>query len=184
MKYLDLQQKNRKKAGLEYRANSYLLFWKSQQQKNPKRHSYLLEMKEEIQKYRRYTNGNLKIKRYLKVKLMQNILMARFLQLNVVYNSPFWLYNVLIFFFSLFVANKPKSYFWEFNILKTKYRRIPILHGEQNWMKWLFVVAKKLFSKFTAWHTWDGVFQTFDTLAISKLKADENKNFLEHQFFF
>lgn len=61
--------------------------------------------------------------------------MARFMQLSVVHNSPFWLYNLLIFF-SLFVANKPESYFWEFNILKRQKkpqtRRIPILHGEQN----------------------------------------------------
>lgn len=40
-----------------------------------------------------------KIKRYLKVKLMQNVLMARFMQLSVVYSSPFWLYNLLIFVF-------------------------------------------------------------------------------------
>lgn len=80
-------------------------------------------MKEDIQKYRCYTNGNFKIKRHLKVKLMQNILMAIFTQLSVVYIVLcycFVLFGFIMywFLFSLFVASKPESSFWEFDILK------------------------------------------------------------------
>lgn len=105
-------------------------------------------MKEEIQKYRHYNNVNFKTKRLFVSE----------------YRTYWWadlcssvLSIIVFFYFKFFVVihkSKLRILYPQKNIKdKTRYRRIPVLHEEQKWMKWLFVAEKKLFSKLTAWDT-------------------------------